>query len=50
MIKVYLLAYLNRNFGDDLFLKILLERYPNIILNTYTRGNTFVQSLVIQGF
>ena len=28
----------------------ILKRYPNIILNTYTRGNTFVQSLLIQGF
>lgn len=27
--KVMLYAYLNSNFGDDLFIKILLERYPN---------------------
>lgn len=37
MIRVYLSAYLNQNFGDDLFLKVLLERYPNVIF--YTMSN-----------
>lgn len=30
MKKILLKAYLNLNFGDDLFIKILLEKYPNI--------------------
>lgn len=29
MKKILLNAYLNLNFGDDLFLKILFDRYPN---------------------
>ena len=27
--KIYLESYLAENFGDDLFIQILLERYPN---------------------
>lgn len=29
--RVYLKAYYNMNLGDDLFLKILLDRYPEVI-------------------
>lgn len=30
MKKVYIYAFLQKNLGDDLFVKILCERYPNI--------------------
>lgn len=30
MKKVFVMAYLRKNFGDDLFLKMLLEKYKNI--------------------
>lgn len=30
MKKVFLMAYLRKNFGDDLFVKMLLEKYKNI--------------------
>lgn len=30
MKKVFLMAYLRKNFGDDLFVKMLLEKYRNI--------------------
>lgn len=30
MKKIYILAYTNINLGDDLFIKILCERYPNV--------------------
>jgi len=30
MKKVFLMAYLRKNFGDDLFIKMLLEKYKNI--------------------
>ena len=29
MKKIYLKMYLKKNLGDDLFLKIILERYPS---------------------
>lgn len=31
MDNIYIKAYINKNLGDDLFLKILLERYPRNI-------------------
>ena len=30
MKKVFVMAYLRKNFGDDLFVKMLLEKYKNI--------------------
>lgn len=30
MKKVFIMAYLRKNLGDDLFVKMLLEKYPNI--------------------
>ena len=36
--KVYVKAYLNYNLGDDLFVKILLDRYINSN-NTYITYN-----------
>lgn len=37
MRKVALMAYMNANLGDDLFLRILCQRYPNV--QFYIRGN-----------
>lgn len=34
--KILVKAYLNYNLGDDLFISILLERYPNIKFNLIT--------------
>lgn len=36
MKKVMVYAYTNLNFGDDLFIKILLERYPDVEFKLYT--------------
>lgn len=30
MKKIFILAYARRNLGDDLFIKMLLEKYPNV--------------------
>lgn len=32
--RIYILGYFRYNLGDDLFLKILAERYPNIFFKT----------------
>lgn len=37
MKKIYVDAYINSNLGDDLFLKILFQRYPNAAF--YFKGN-----------
>ncbi len=36
--KVFLLAYARKNLGDDLFIKILLDRYPNV--DFYIKSST----------
>ena len=30
MKKVFIMAYLRKNFGDDLFVHMLLEKYKNL--------------------
>lgn len=40
MNKVYLGIYLNKNLGDDIFAKIISERYPNTKFYTFLRNNT----------
>ena len=30
MKKVFLMAYARKNLGDDIFIKMLLEKYPKI--------------------
>lgn len=40
--KVFLDIYLALNFGDDLFLDIILKRYPNITFITNYTGNSYV--------
>lgn len=30
MKKVFLMAYARKNLGDDIFIKMLLEKYPEI--------------------
>ena len=41
--QIYVNAYLEKNLGDDLFLKILVDRYKNhkfyAISNTYSSKN-----------
>lgn len=37
--KIYLDAFLSQNLGDDLFLDILLKRYPNHKFYTLTKRN-----------
>ena len=41
MKKILLNAYINLNFGDDLFLKILFERYPNVTWVLPKGGDTY---------
>lgn len=41
--KIYLKSYLKKNLGDDLFVKIITDRYPNVIfrgisLKKYDKG------------
>ena len=36
--KVFLLAYARKNLGDDLFIKMLLDRYPNV--DFYIKAST----------
>lgn len=36
MKNVMIYAYTNYNFGDDLFIKILCDRYPNCVFKLYT--------------
>lgn len=42
MKKVYLDIYLARNLGDDLFLEILLNRYPNVIFFVNYHGPDYM--------
>ena len=42
--KIFIKAFLVNNFGDDLFVKVIAERYPNIkfyILTSKENGYTF---------
>ena len=51
--KVYVNAYLEKNLGDDLFLKILVDRYPNhqfyTISNEYNsnKNMTFMKNTIL---
>lgn len=40
--KVFLNAYFNNNLGDDLFVKILLERYPSVRFYVCAPSNSLV--------
>lgn len=39
--KIYLDAYLNKNLGDDLFIDILLKRYPNHKFFSISKGQKY---------
>ena len=39
MKNIFLQAYYHGNLGDDLFIKILCERYPDIMFNMIVSGN-----------
>ena len=45
MKKILLNAYLNLNLGDDIFLKILFERYPDVEWILPKGGKKYVQVL-----
>jgi len=45
MKKVFVMAYLRKNFGDDLFVKMLLEKYKNIDFYIKHDENEFVDIL-----
>ena len=45
MKKVFLMAYLRKNFGDDLFIKMLLEKYKNIDFYIKCDKNEFIDIL-----
>lgn len=47
MKKVYLKSYFNKNIGDDIFIKIVLERYPNVKFMLYGDNNYFKQENII---
>lgn len=34
--KIFLIGYLNKNLGDDLFYDIILKRYPNVMFYTFS--------------
>mgnify|MGYP005753722831 CR=1 FL=1 len=34
--RIYIKGFLNKNLGDDLFVKILIERYPNVKFEMYS--------------
>lgn len=48
--KVYLNAYLNKNLGDDLFIKIITDRYPSVVFYTHSVYNyhNFANNLKIK--
>jgi colanic acid/amylovoran biosynthesis protein len=37
--KVVVKGYFKKNLGDDLFLKILAEKYPEVDFEVYTKTN-----------
>lgn len=43
MKKILINAYLAYNFGDDLFLKIIFERYPDVIFTISKAGKKYKQ-------
>ena len=45
MKKVFVMAYLRKNFGDDLFVKMLLEKYKNIDFYIKCDKNEFIDIL-----
>ena len=45
MKKVFVMAYLRKNFGDDLFVKMLLEKYKNIDFYIKSDKDEFVDIL-----
>ncbi|MDO4466476.1 MAG: polysaccharide pyruvyl transferase family protein [Bacillota bacterium] len=59
---IYIIAYFNKNFGDDLFVRTLVRRYPNEIFYVSERKkrigdlsneknlkyNTFIRSIVLK--
>ena len=51
--KCYLKLYLNNNLGDDLFAKIISEKYPNtkfVIASYVNQKSNFTNIKVITGF
>lgn len=48
MKKVFLMAYLRKNFGDDLFVKMLLEKYKNI--EFYIKHDNYVDVDVLDQY
>lgn len=41
MKKIFIYAYMNTNLGDDLFIEMLCDRYPDTEFYTVTRSRTF---------
>ena len=45
MKKVFLMAYARKNLGDDIFIKMLLDKYPQIDFYMKIRENEFLNEL-----
>ena len=46
MKKVFLMAYARKNLGDDIFIKMLLEKYPEIDFYMRIKEKEFLEKLV----
>lgn len=46
MKKVFLMAYARKNLGDDIFIKMLLEKYPKIDFFMRIKEKEFLEGLV----
>ena len=45
MKKVFLMAYARKNLGDDIFIKMLLEKYPKIDFFMRIKEKEFLEGL-----
>ena len=45
MKKVFLMAYARKNLGDDIFIKMLLEKYPQIDFYMKIENEEFLNEL-----
>ena len=46
MKKVFLMAYARKNLGDDIFIKMLLEKYPEIDFFMRIKEKEFLEGLI----